>query len=266
MLKSPGNAQVVKLTGSEKHLIARTAIARGETVLEEAPVVCIPLKARYLLGSYSWDLVHTLLSDAELLRAYARLQLLAEHLLHDHQDLAVENWLVKHHRKSRQMIRNLFFSVGTNNIGVLDAERSIVGYGVYETLSRADHSCAPNTRLEPGNFAPNAAKLVAYRDIAAGEPLTWSYFREDEFLHADYFSRNYGLVNVFRFACRCPRCLDERPAEHRGIKDLRGLIDSFIGQQANDLIATPAGLREILAKSPMELHRAELRQRGKLSE
>ncbi len=265
-VNTPLDRTVVKPgPGAEHHLVAAVPIAAGEPVLVEAPLVDVRLKNHYEFGAYSWDLVDRLLDDRELLQRYNRCRLLASTFLLDPHDLAAEAALVRKHKKSRQLVRELFFNVGTNNIGVLDSQRAVVGYAVYEKLSRADHSCLPNAYLQPADALKAMSSLLAHRDIRAGEAITWSYFREDEFLGASYEQRNFGLVNVFRFVCRCVRCQQEQPAHIRQLKSTAEKVayfDQLIEAEALELARTPGGLAQVLASSPMALHRAELRKRS----
>ena len=257
------HSYVQRAYGTEHQLVTARAVSAGEPVLCERAFVSIPLRERYAYGAYSWDLVDLILSDRDLLLAYNRRRLAVTTFLQDPQDLAIEAALVRKHRKSRQLVRELCFSVGTNNIGILNDQRAVVGYGVFEKLSRADHSCMPNTRLEAADWSQGENQLVASRDIRAGEPVTWSYFREDEFLEADYLSRNAGLVNVFRFTCRCERCKAEKPADMGHLSSPRELLayfDELLKQQAQEMMRTPGGLQTMLEGMPMAMHAAELRK------
>ena len=253
----------VQKRGGEQQLVASERVAAGDLLVEEAPVVSIPHQVRYAYGSYSWDLVDRILKDRELLQRYGRLKLHVTEFLMDPLDLAAEAQLVKVHKKSRQLVRNLFFSVGTNNIGVLDDLGSVVGYGLYDKLSRSDHSCRPNAHLAPGRTEPDQMSLVASQDIEAGQPVTWSYFRETEFLPQDYETRNMALVNLYRFVCRCPRCCAEMPPELKGSPRLLEHFDQLLYAQAVELATTPGGLQHAIDQSPMAVHRRQLEMQGK---
>lgn len=231
-------------------------VAAGQPVLVEAPLVSIPL-GRYDYGSYCWDLVDRILGDPQLLRQFRKLHLASTVYLRDAHDEWVESALVAKHHKSRQLVRELFFCVGTNNVGILNAEGLVEGYGLYPVLSRADHSCEPTTRLGPGPTS-GTLSLVAVHAMQPGEPVTWSYFREAEFLGADFETRNLGLVNVFRFACRCGRCQRERPTHLKPGVDLLAYFDALIAQQAKALALQPDGVAQAMAESPMTMHQRAL--------
>jgi hypothetical protein len=225
----------VKPFGRESQLVATQRVAQGDVVLKETPLLQVPEFSRQW-SSYAWEMVDRLLSNPSLFQQYRRWRLMAHVQLMHPDDLANESAMLQKHHKSRQLVRELYFSVGTNNVAVLNAERSRIGFGLYEYLSRADHSCVPNARLEGTDAGTGELMLVAYRDITPGEPVTWSYFREDEFLGADFEARNYGLVNIFRFACRCPRCVQERPAHLVGNLDLVAYFDKLIAEHAQELV------------------------------
>jgi hypothetical protein len=254
------NVVVTRRQDGEHQLSVVQSVHAGEVAFAETPLVSVPL-GHYVWGTYTWDLVDRLLSDRELLRSYMKLKLLTTPFLMDATDEAIESALVQQHKKSRQLVRDLYFSVGTNNIVVLDDERLAVGYGLYARMSRVDHSCDANTSLQGLDVHQAKLGLVAKRDIAAGEALTWCYFREDEFAGADYETRNLALVNVFRFACRCSRCEAERPAHLRGRKDLVAYFDGLIAEQARAMGGNPQALLDAVNSEPMVVHARALEQR-----
>lgn len=262
MTTSPKTYAVRRISPTEHQLVAGRNLAAGELILVEKPVVQIPV-GRYRYGTYVWDLIDKLLSDKALLAQYTRCQLLGSQLLMDQEDEAMESFMVQKHGKSRRFIHDLYLGVGTNNLGILDEERLLRGYGVFPVLSRADHSCEPNAELTPANWRAGEAALSAKRDIRAGEPLTWSYFREAEFLPHDWVTRNYSLVNVFRFACRCPRCESERPRDVPSSQAGQlAYFDKMFRAQAKELAKSPEGFARMLAANPMNLHRSCLSERG----
>jgi len=246
---------VRRISPTEHQLVAGRHLAAGELILCESPVVQVPV-GRYKFGTFVWDLIDQLLSDKALLQQYNRCQLLASQLLLDPEDAAMEDFMVKRHQKSRKLVHDLYLSVGTNNLGILGEDRLVHGYGVFPFISRADHSCEPNAELTPANWQAGEAALSAKRDIKAGEPLTWSYFRETEFIPQDWATRNYNLVNLYRFACRCPRCERERPAEIPSSQAGQiAYFDKLFREQAKELVQSPEGMAQLHAQSPMNMHR-----------
>lgn len=204
---------VRRITPTEHQLVAARNLSAGEFILHETALVQAP-EGRYQYQTFVWDIVDQLLSDKALLAQYNRLRLYAHQAFFlDPLDEIMENAMVVKHKKSRRLVRDLYLSVGTNNIGILDEKRHVRGHGIFPILSRSDHSCDPNTEVTPANWRAGETAMRVKRDIQAGEPLTWTYFRADEFLPVDWHTRNYNLVNIYRFACRCKRCEAERPAD-----------------------------------------------------
>lgn len=229
-----------------------------EPLLVETPLLTIPV-GRYNWGTYGWDFVDALLGDRALLQRYDRCKLAATEFLLDQEDLDTLTALMRKHKLSRERVRRLYFDVCTNNIGVLaDDQRRVVRYGLFERMSRSDHSCAPSSRLVSSASDRSAMALVAGRDLKPGEAVTWSYFQEDDFLQADFETRNLALVNTFRFVCRCERCRAERPPELAGKRDLLPYFDAQLRKMAEEMAKTPEGRAEILASTPMEMHRRAL--------
>jgi len=255
---------VRSISPTERQLVAGRNIVEGEVILCEKPIVQVPV-GRYQFGTYVWDIVNHLLSSKPLLAQYARCQLLCSQLLLGAEDEAIESYMVKKHQRSRRFVHDLFLGVGTNNVGILDEAGLVRGHGVFPLLSRADHSCEPNTELTAANWRAGEVALSAKRDIRNGEALTWSYFREAEFVPQDWATRNYNLVNLFRFACRCPRCDQERPREvpSSQLGQLK-YFDKLFMEQAREVVNSPDGLARMQAESPLNVHRNRLIERGLL--
>lgn len=247
-----------RISSTEQQLVATRSIAEGETVLREESLVRVEV-GHYQLTTYVWDLVDILLSNKEKLNQYTRLKLLASQTLLDDVDQQIEAHLVQKHRKSRQFVRTLYCSVATNNVGILDEEMLVRGHGIFPWLSRSDHSCEPNTALTPANWRAGEASLIAKREIRAGEPLTWCYFQEAEFLPQDWITRNYNLVNLYRFTCRCARCQKERPADVPASPAAQvAYIDKLIIKDALEAAKTAEGAQKMFESSPVNLHRERL--------
>lgn len=261
MTTSPKPYAVRRISSTEQQLVAGRSLAAGELILCEQPIVQVPV-GRYRFDTYAWDLVDMLLADKERMLEYTRCHLYASRVLMEADDLAIEAHLVKTYRKSRQFVRTLYAGVATNNVGILDEERLVRGHGVYPLLSRSDHSCVPNCELQPANWRAGEVGLAAKQDIRAGEPLTWSYFREAEFLPQDWVTRNYNLVNLFRFACRCARCQAERPPEVPASQAGQvAYLDELLYAEAKKLASSPEGVAHARAQCSVNLHRDRLQAR-----
>lgn len=92
-----------------------------------------------------------------------------------------------------------------NNIGIRkQVDRSCIeGTALYEVCCRANHSCDPTCHVlyDGPSHKGVLARLVARRDIAAGEELTISYVEETE----DTAARQWAIAD-YGFLCRCSRC------------------------------------------------------------
>ena len=75
---------------------------------------------------------------------------------------------------------------------------------VFEVLSRANHSCAPNIAKR---FDRDSVAVHALRDIATGEELLISYLPED-MENASSEQRRELLRLKYNFVCQCVRCAD----------------------------------------------------------
>ncbi|KAF9964016.1 hypothetical protein BGZ70_007033 [Mortierella alpina] len=84
-----------------------------------------------------------------------------------------------------------------------------VDCAVYRTLSRVNHSCAPNVHH---TWNPKTKKeyLHATRDIAGGSEILTSYL--DPFLVRE--ERMKRLWKSFQFECQCELCAAPSPAEY----------------------------------------------------
>lgn len=77
------------------------------------------------------------------------------------------------------------------------------GTGLYASVARLNHSCAPNVKVD---FPENAARLRAFalRPIAPGEELCISYIEQQ----VDVQTRRRQLLE-YGFNCICEKCLKE---------------------------------------------------------
>jgi hypothetical protein len=191
-------------------LVARRLFRSDELVIDEQPIVYCDLLPLDGLDA-AFKLTLRLLDDPHRLATYQQLRLATnpEFDLFASDDTIKQ--LQRRSGRTRDLARRVYMSVLTNCIICLAPDGGPVGYGVYPVMSRADHSCEPNCRVVPSAAGRRNSALLAERDIKAGEPITWSYRQERvAFLASCVDERNLDLVDVLRFACRCPRCERER--------------------------------------------------------
>lgn len=83
--------------------------------------------------------------------------------------------------------------------------RRRTGLGLYRYLSRVNHSCSPCVKLVH-LLGTNGVRVVALRDVAAGEELTFAYgcYETEEPLPA--YLRRELLLQEHGFLCACEAC------------------------------------------------------------
>ena len=89
--------------------------------------------------------------------------------------------------------------------GTADGTRASV---LFETLSRANHSCAPNIDMQTDAARGHRARVTALRDIDAGEELLLSYLGSvgSARMERPVEERRAELRRKYRFHCECARC------------------------------------------------------------
>ncbi|KAJ5138535.1 uncharacterized protein N7515_003383 [Penicillium bovifimosum] len=137
------------------------------------------------------------------------------------------------HGMSAEQVLHVICQEEANSFGLYPRETGrfpvpwpVVGRGVqyagavYPTASMANHSCWPNVvhkADENGHMV-----FTACRDIFPGEECCISYFDLAEY--TDLTSRRERLRELFRFVCRCERCVDEEPEEVSEWIDMGGFM------------------------------------------
>lgn len=215
----------------EKQLIATAPIRPDEIILTEQPLV-FTLEGEHPEG-HSWALVDKILASTSLTEAYYSWRLKATKTVYDAGDTKVEKELARKHRRPREMVRTLYYSVATNNIACFNSDEGVESYGLYRMLSRINHSCEPNALVGALDAKGLEIALIASKPIATGEAITWSYMGTDQkFLIGNYEERNVQLFNQYRFVCRCERCLADMPASLKNHPNLPRYIDDLLREEA----------------------------------
>ena len=219
----------------EMQLVAAAPIAAGEEILREKPLFSVSAKD-HLLGTSAWDLTDRLLAEPRLRETYYGWKLRSEDVFAvSPEDTELEKLLASRYDVPRAIVRKLYVGVGTNNIGYGPGESDITGYGLYEVLSRANHSCVPSASLVSLDLVTGEQSLLAKRPMQPGQEITWSYGGETGgFLEKNFLLRNLFLVQTMGFTCRCSRCRQELPDDLKGINLLR-FFKEFIAHQAGKL-------------------------------
>lgn len=98
---------------------------------------------------------------------------------------------------SRDEIERLFYVVETNCFPLYAMNDAHIGLQVFPLLSRANHSCEPNT-----GYTARFERVVATKHIRAGDELFASYVNRD----LDVTERRKRLKENSFFDCDCSRC------------------------------------------------------------
>lgn len=211
----------------EKQLMATAPIRPEEIILTERPLVFV-LEGEHPSG-HSWALVDKIMRSASLTDAYYSWRLKATKAVYDAADTKVEKELARKHRRPREMVRTLYYSVATNNITCFNTEEGFESYGLYRVLSRVNHSCQPNAEVGTLDAKGQEVALIASKPIPTGEAITWSYMGTNQsFLEGSFEERNMQLFNHFRFVCRCERCLADMPASLEKHPNLARYFDDLL--------------------------------------
>ena len=209
IFSGPGHAAVdIRGWADEAQLVAKQDFVEGALLVGEYPIAFAPtLPEDDSAGP--WMLVDMILSHPGVLQRVLDTQLKLTRWPLDEENLEALEQLAARHKRKPKKIRQLYYQVAANNIRYKHGD--ILGFGIWPTLSRSNHSCAPNARLCAARNEPLAELLLATRAIRAGEQIAWNYFSDDAFLERDWLERNARLQHSFQFLCRCSRCEEEMP-------------------------------------------------------
>ncbi len=196
--------------GSEKQLQASVDVGAGVLLLAEYPIAFVET------GDDEdergpWLLLEAILCSGTTAAGVDAADLKLSKWPLDRDDEARLEQLARRYRRNARKLAQLYHRVAANNIRY--AHDAVRGYGIWPTLSRANHSCDPNARIAAARDRPLVELLLATRPIAAGTAICWNYLSDPAFLEQDWFTRNARLHRHFQFLCRCPRCDAERPPQ-----------------------------------------------------
>lgn len=203
------HAPLVRIAGwgGEAQLVASTDIEPGVLLVGEYPVAFAQVgDDEDALGP--WALLESLLASHETFERVDALDLKMTKWPLAAEDQQRLERLAHQYRRNPKKLAQLYHRVAANNVRYTHA--GLTGYGVWPTISRSNHSCAPNARLCAARDTPLAELLLATRPIPRGTAICWNYYAEDAFLALDWQERNARLQRNFRFRCRCERCEKER--------------------------------------------------------
>lgn len=195
-------------------MFATRRISRGEPIHGESPIFTLELHQDQLKGTYIPSVVQAVrnldLADRD---AYLALGM---------RDPRITGFSVKHHYGSSEI--NQMKEIFLANAICLPAFCEKDGYsewGVFQDLSRVNHSCMPNSVGLTHNRKLRGTGqcqhwLHARRDIEPGEEITICY-EESVCTEVDVTMRARALKD--RFICWCQRCVRDRQGMSRPEQD-----------------------------------------------
>jgi hypothetical protein len=225
---------------NQLNMVATEAIAQGEAILCELPVVSVGLEP-YRYGTYAWDMVGKLLKDARARKELRSWALSSSGWLgYDEDDERIVQDLAALNKTSHRVIKELYSVVATNNLSIGDKNGKISGFGLFRDLSRCNHACIPNASLVVYKPDESGVALGALRDIKPGESITWTYISNDSFAKGDFHARNFELMNRYGFTCECELCIEQIPVELQGA-DLHSYFMTLINKEAKRMLNESRG-------------------------
>lgn len=196
--------------GDECQLVAAASVQTGVAMLAEYPIAFVETRPD------EDEFAPLLLLECILSSPAMYERVIAEDLKMTKWPLSQEDSsrldeLARLYKRNPKKLAQLYHRVAANNLRY--HQDGVTGYGLWPVVSRANHSCDPNAKVCASLPHPLAELLIATRPIAQGEPVCWNYLGSEAFLRLDWRARNAQLLRDFQFLCRCPRCLEERPAD-----------------------------------------------------
>ncbi|KAL1686710.1 hypothetical protein GGG16DRAFT_117638 [Schizophyllum commune] len=204
----------VEPTDGGKGLFATRRLKQGELILAERPLIMVP---------------HAIVSGKEISAASpipgsaereAWLDILVQRMLPDRREVLLK--LAKAPACDDIDVDGLIRSNGltVNGYTLPGIEGADGRYvAVYETLSRANHSCRPNAHFA-FHKASLSVRLRALRDIKAGEEIFISYVPPE----APYAQRQEELAH-YGFSCTCAVCEEGPSADERRARLAAPLVE-----------------------------------------
>ncbi|WVF68663.1 hypothetical protein IAT40_003434 [Kwoniella sp. CBS 6097] len=183
--------QLVEIPGKGHGLIATRPFKRGELILKECPFLLLPLNRK----------------DAHI--ALGDIRPIYEQLKHEAQRQFDSLYARKDEGSQNDPLVNI---VETNSIPLYreidiedqSATQEFMGLGVFLTISRINHSCAPNAGWI-WYYQENMMRVYAYTDIPAGAEISASYLEGGLLLHGRDM-RRLKLRHDHGFDCICKAC------------------------------------------------------------
>ena len=220
-------------------LAVQEAVPAGHPIFSEPPLIVAGGLVGGTKHSERWQAYATLRSNAKLegcadgpvtqaLQAFESLGI-GEHIPSSVREAAEA--IAKQQSAHTEDVFNALARFHTNSFrlhnGVEVDSPTLTCSGLYDYISRTNHSCEPSIAIVPKStfcgwrgvpwtLADSGGVLIAYalRDLRAGESVSFNY-GPDEMLTErwDVHRRRAHLKAKLGFLCGCPRCTSEAAAE-----------------------------------------------------
>jgi hypothetical protein len=185
-------------------LIAACAIHSGQIAIEDRPIVSARGQADRCVR---WDLLIQALGNPEATMELRQLLINSDFALEKCDRELADQTASVFRTFAPKVIKQLYLAVCTNYIACIDQNQRVTGWGIFPTLSRANHSCAPNCEIQ--GTATGQLVLRAARAINQGESITWDYSSPNGMGNMNRTERRRYLKKIFAFTCQCDRCRSE---------------------------------------------------------
>lgn len=193
----------------EKALVTVADVDTGVLLVGEYPIAFVETRPGEDEVA-QWLLLETILSSEAMAAAVTAADLKLTKWPLATEDENTLDHIGRKYKRNPKKLAQLYHRIAANNIRY--AHDGAMGFGIWPTLSRSNHSCDPNARLCASSQQPLVELLLATRPIPKGTAVCWNYFSDPAFIDLSWRERNRRLYRDFQFLCRCTRCEAERPA------------------------------------------------------
>jgi len=242
----PALFELRSIHGKGLGLFAKTSIARGTRIIEEAPLIVTPQNGgaptKFNQFVEAWGCT-TLDQRKAFLNLYRgrTIESTSEGL----EKLARDDVNSSANQHVTDENLTAFHIFQTNSVGMGDDGNSPLGVGVFASYSRVNHSCTPNVH---NSYNPTLNKLTVHatRQINENEEILTSYidiFQTREKRNAD--------LSEWDFRCRCKCCAAPNTADsdrrRERLSDAEKELAAFMnGQRSHSRLSIPGNSQEAL--------------------
>ena len=201
--------KIKEAPGKGKGLFATKKILEGEVILEEYPL----FTQNGLLLPYEFKTFFYPNIDEETKAKILQLHDPAEDFKkldgRTAKKLIKKRPILRHYKEAKSdKINKIFRIIDSNRLQICNfpALYSDTESGLYNNISRINHSCVPNTTWTwvMGDFKRRQVRAIM--DIEEGEEITVCYRNEMKFFYGSRESRQQQMLEHGAFLCQCSQC------------------------------------------------------------